>query len=323
MNIAIVGLGDHVINKVLPAILANNYNCVGIVSSSTTEKTIQFLNKYIPIFKDINHLKDLDLIIDCVYISTPIATHFVLAGQSLELGYNVICEKPLCTNYKETSQLFNIAHNKGLFLFEVNMHMHHYQFKLLDSLYKRSKNSNYFGKIQKIILSFCIPHLSDDNFRYDPQLGGGAIYDVGFYPISSMLALEKNLEEKFIYLQSHKSVHGVINKSGNAFFMDANSVLFELRWCMGQTYENYCQIIYEDGDIYFDRFFSKPNNLDSLTSFSAHNKVFKRKLKENHFEIMLKDFKNILLSEKQNDLQNYKKLQERTLLTARFFDKYF
>jgi len=321
MNFAIIGYSDHLISKVLPAIFNNNDRCLAIVSSSISNHRIEFDNKIISIFQDISSLKDSKLDIDCIYISTPIATHYKLAKQSLELGYNVICEKPLSTNYKDSRELFNIASRNELFLFEVNMHMHHYQFRLFDLLFRRGKPSPYLGKIQKVILSFCIPHFKEDNFRYNPELGAGAIYDIGFYPISSMLSLEENPQEMFVFLQSQEGKNGAFNKSGTVFFAGTKSITFELRWSMGQKYENFCHIIYENGDIFFDRFFSKPNNFNSSTIFSFRNKSYTKKIVENNFENMFKEIRNIL-STKEDNLHNYKIYKDITLRTAKLFDKY-
>lgn len=320
MNIAIVGFGNHAASKIVPAILENDYNIIAVVSSSNSNKVINLANRSVPVLKDLSSLKSLNL--DCIYISTPISTHYKLAKESLELGFNVICEKPLSTNFKHSNELFNIASKQKLFLFEVNMHMHHHQYRFLESIYYSPKKYRYLGTKQKVILSFCIPHLDANDFRYDPALGGGAIYDVGYYPVSTMLSLNEDLREIFIFKQAYIGPKGEINKLGNAFFEDSNSLVFEVRWSIGQNYENFCHVIFENGDIYFDRFFSKPINFDAKTIITTQKKTFKKKSHENHFESMLKKFRDIIFEKKESNLVEYELLKKRTLNTAKFFDRY-
>ena len=56
--------------------------------------------------------------IDTVYVGVINSMHYEYAKKSLLAGKNVICEKPFTKTFKETEELFDIAKEKGLFLFE-------------------------------------------------------------------------------------------------------------------------------------------------------------------------------------------------------------
>ena len=56
--------------------------------------------------------------IDVVYVGSINPHHLSLAKMFLEAGKNVLCEKPLCMNLRETAELVEVARRKKLFLME-------------------------------------------------------------------------------------------------------------------------------------------------------------------------------------------------------------
>ena len=56
--------------------------------------------------------------LDVVYIATPALTHYEIAMQCLEEGFNVLCEKPLCETLDQAQRLFETADENGAFLVE-------------------------------------------------------------------------------------------------------------------------------------------------------------------------------------------------------------
>lgn len=56
--------------------------------------------------------------VDVVYVATPVSSHYEIAKRCLEAGYNVLCEKPLCEDISQARDLFTIADNNSVRLFE-------------------------------------------------------------------------------------------------------------------------------------------------------------------------------------------------------------
>lgn len=56
--------------------------------------------------------------VDAVYIASPHDTHYTYCKQMLEVGKNVICEKPMSLNETQVKELFDIARNNELVLME-------------------------------------------------------------------------------------------------------------------------------------------------------------------------------------------------------------
>lgn len=119
--------------------------------------------------------------VDIVYIANPHPFHKSAILQCLEAGKHVLCEKPLTLNTADSRECIDLAKRKGLFLMEaVWMRffpaIHKVQSLLAD---------NAIGTPQLFDASFCFNKPFDPNNRlFAPELGGGALLDVGIYPIS-------------------------------------------------------------------------------------------------------------------------------------------
>jgi len=119
--------------------------------------------------------------IDVVYISLPNHLHTEWIIRSLEAGKHVLCEKPMCISLEEFDSIKEATGQTGLCVMEGLMHLHHPQ----THLWKSIMDSGVLGEIH--VMSSCFSFSLDrgpDNYRWDPDSGGGALWDVGVYPIS-------------------------------------------------------------------------------------------------------------------------------------------
>jgi D-xylose 1-dehydrogenase (NADP+, D-xylono-1,5-lactone-forming) len=116
--------------------------------------------------------------IDCVYISVPNSEHVSVAAEALAAGKHVLCEKPLATSRDQAAELFQRAQAADRVLMEAFMYRHHDKARKLRDLVQ----SGELGDIQAIRSRF---HFRVDepegDIRYRPELGGGALRDVGCY----------------------------------------------------------------------------------------------------------------------------------------------
>ncbi len=123
--------------------------------------------------------------VDVIYIATPHSFHAEHSKLCLNAGKAVLCEKPFTINASQAQEVIAIAREKQLFLMEA-----------VWSLFLP-----HMIKIRKLIAEDAIGELrmlqADFGFRtgvnpesrlFDPKLGGGALLDVGIYPI--VLALD-------------------------------------------------------------------------------------------------------------------------------------
>ena len=135
--------------------------------------------------------------IDAVYISTPHTLHAEWTIKAAGKGKHVLCEKPGAVNFKEGQQVIEAVREAGVFYMEGFMYRCHPQIPALVNFIKEKK----IGEVKNIKSSFgfdmgkTIPE--SRLFRTD--LAGGAILDVGVYPISfSRMIAGAALGKKFI-----------------------------------------------------------------------------------------------------------------------------
>jgi predicted dehydrogenase len=119
--------------------------------------------------------------IDAVYIGTPHGQHFEIAMSALKSGKHVICEKSLTINADEARALVAEARDRDLFLMEAVWSRFTPAFgRALDIL-----ESGELGEPSWVQadLGFLAPY--DPTWRlYDPAAGGGALLDMGVYPLT-------------------------------------------------------------------------------------------------------------------------------------------
>ncbi|MFF4402715.1 Gfo/Idh/MocA family protein [Streptomyces sp. NPDC001480] len=117
--------------------------------------------------------------VEAVYISTPTALHRTWAERALRAGKHVLVEKPIGVAADEARELTDLARERGLVLRENFMFLHHPQHAFAADLVGRGR----LGRFSTMQAAFCIPPLPADDVRHVPGLGGGALLDVGVYPL--------------------------------------------------------------------------------------------------------------------------------------------
>jgi D-xylose 1-dehydrogenase (NADP+, D-xylono-1,5-lactone-forming) len=115
--------------------------------------------------------------VDVVYIALPNALHVEWAIRALEAGKHVLCEKPLSTDPMEVARAFEAADRAGRLLMEGFMYRHQPQAKRLHELVR----DGGIGELRLVRAQFSFALDRPADVRWDPDLGGGALLDVGCY----------------------------------------------------------------------------------------------------------------------------------------------
>ena len=126
--------------------------------------------------------------VEGVYISLPNSLHDGWALRALDAGKHVLCEKPLSRHPDQVEQAFDRAEASGLVLSEGFMWRHHPQTaKLVDLVAEGA-----IGPLRVVRDSFSFQlaavHGAEDA-RFDPDLDGGSLMDVGCYCLSAIRLL--------------------------------------------------------------------------------------------------------------------------------------
>lgn len=115
--------------------------------------------------------------IEAVYIPTPTGLHHHWAREALLSGRHVLAEKPLTTSAVDTAELGKLAESAGCVLRENIAFLHHGVHRRVADLVRDGR----IGELRHVDTAFCFPPLPADDVRYRPELGGGALLDVGMY----------------------------------------------------------------------------------------------------------------------------------------------
>ncbi|MBX3098987.1 MAG: Gfo/Idh/MocA family oxidoreductase [Salinibacterium sp.] len=119
--------------------------------------------------------------IDLVYIGTPHGTHFDYAKQAIEAGKNVLCEKAFTLTAADARELARLAHEHGVFLMEAMWMRFSPALERIHQLI----SSGAIGDIRFIQAGMGFAHDVVPGGRFHtPELGGGAILDMGIYPLT-------------------------------------------------------------------------------------------------------------------------------------------
>ena len=124
--------------------------------------------------------------IDIVYIGTPHPMHCENALMLLDKGKAVLCEKPFTMNRREAEQVVALACAKNLFLMEAMWTR--YMPALAEV--RRVIASGEIGAVHQVSADFGFAATLDPEHRLNNRaLGGGALLDLGIYPLSIAAAL--------------------------------------------------------------------------------------------------------------------------------------
>jgi len=158
--------------------------------------------------------KDAD--IDAVYIATPHPFHMENTILGLEHGKAVLCEKPFAVNAKQARRMIDTAEDKGLFLMEAMWT----RFLPMTRRIKQIVTDGMIGDVRFFQADFCYRNPWNPQHRtLDPELGGGAMLDVGIYPISFASMLFGSQPEDIVS-QAHIGETGVDEQSSYLFSYD-------------------------------------------------------------------------------------------------------
>lgn len=166
--------------KVIPAMLqCDNLEIAGIASRNEQEAKVAAEKLGIPrSYGSYNALLE-DPEIEAIYIPLPNHMHYEWTKKAIEKGKHVLCEKPMTLKKAEITELIALRDKYKVKVGEAFMVHTHPQW--VDTV-RRIKNGE-LGKLRAIQGFFSYYKTDPDNIRNIHEYGGGAMWDIGCYPI--------------------------------------------------------------------------------------------------------------------------------------------
>ena len=181
MRFGIISTADIGVKSVIPAVVASDHE-VGAIASRDGASAAALADRfdvdaayegYEPMFEDES--------LDAVYNPLPNGLHAEWSKQAADHGLHVLCEKPLGVDAAEAREMGEYCDDRDVTLMEAFMYRFH-------PLTERAAEvvDEELGDVRAVTSAFTfrMPDSAED-IRFDPDLDGGSVYDVGTYAISA------------------------------------------------------------------------------------------------------------------------------------------
>ena len=171
---------------VIPAICKSRNGELHALATRSPEQAAQVAaDHHIALVYDSYDALLVDPDVDLVYIPLPNHLHHPWTIKALETGKHVLCEKPLACSAKEAQEMAAAAEDSGRLLMEAFMYRFHPRSRRIKQLVAEGA----IGTPRLVRSAFCYRMRQADwndkqNARLKPEMGGGALLDVGCYSVS-------------------------------------------------------------------------------------------------------------------------------------------
>lgn len=198
----IVGLGNIASQFASDLLLIENAELTAVASRDFTKaeefggkfNALRMYNSYDLLFEDSE--------VEIVYIATPHNSHAELSIKALEKGKHVLCEKPMALSYQDAQRMIEASKKNNVFFMEA------FWTRFIPSIQNllQKIGNGIIGDVNYIKADFAFHGSETENKRlFDKELGGGALFDIGVYPLFLSYILLGKPKEVIAKALKHKN----------------------------------------------------------------------------------------------------------------------
>ncbi|MGN0505877.1 MAG: Gfo/Idh/MocA family protein [Lachnospiraceae bacterium] len=295
IRLGIIGAADIAYRRFLPALCKNEFFEYVGVASHTREKAERIQEAFQgEIFDSYEKLLE-DSLVDAVYLALPPALHYQYGKKVLEAGKHLFMEKPFTTSLKETEELLKMAADRHLAVHENYMFLYH---KQLDAV-KQELKEGQIGEARLYRISFGFPFRGENDFRYQKELGGGALLDCGGYTLrlAQELLGEVKVAASKQYLDSGRQVDLY-----GAATVEGETATAQLAYGMDNEYRCELEVWGSKGILKAERIFTAPCDFPTVLLEQKGGKTERKEVGcDDQFYNSIMEFKRLIDDqEKQN-----------------------
>lgn len=184
VGIGVIGARSFVATRaVMPAIDASPLAHVAAVASRSGAVDEQWAEVAVDDYDDVLSHPD----VDAIYLPLPNGMHRHWTERAAAAGKHVLCEKPLAPDPGTAREMAAACRDAGVLLAEAYMTPFHRRYAHLLAMVA----DGAVGEVEQIDarFTFTIGPDAADNYRWDPDQGGGALLDVGIYCLGAIVEL--------------------------------------------------------------------------------------------------------------------------------------
>jgi xylose dehydrogenase (NAD/NADP) len=310
----ILGAAGIAYKAILPALKVSEFAEATAIASRDSKKAAATAEEFgvLQVYQDYVSLLE-DPHIDAVYIPLPNTFHAEWTIKAAEQGKHVLCEKPAALTAAEVKRMSETCKRNGVLFAEAFMYQHHPRYERVRELLANQE----IGVIRSIQASFTYNKTGQtDNIRFQSEVGGGALYDVGCYPIHAarlLLGLEPLAATcNSVFFAEDKAVD--IMTSGLIQFPNGISLTFDCG--MLAEPRNRLEIVGDKGRIEIPDAFNC-NPLSSKIRIIQNKELRLESFgPADHYELQINDFSKKILSENPLDYQTNDAILNATVIEA-------
>ena len=178
----VLGVAGIAVHKVIPAMQATGSTPVTAIASRSSGKAEEAAS-HLGIDRAYGSYEELldDEGIEAVYIPLPNHLHSEWTEKAAEAGKHILCEKPLAMSSAQARQMIDVCDRAGVKLMEAFMYRLHPVWVEARHLI----DSGAIGDLLAVQSFFSYRNIDPDNIRNIADFGGGALMDIGCYPVNA------------------------------------------------------------------------------------------------------------------------------------------
>ncbi len=228
--------------------------------------------------------------LDAIYLPLPPALHYCWAKKTLLNNKHILVEKPATITLNECEDLISIAQKNNLAIHENYMFLYHSQIKEINEIISNGE----IGEVRLYRISFGFPKRDKNDFRYQKNLGGGALLDCGGYTLKyANFLLGDKIEIACAQLNFLSDFN--VDIYGSATVVDENGTTIQIAFGMDNSYKCELEVWGSKGTIFTNRVLTAPVGYEPELIITKGNNKEIRKLKEDDsFMKSIQNFKNCI-----------------------------
>lgn len=202
------------------------------------------------------------------YISLQNSMHAEWANCALDAGFHVIVDKPSVTDIADAKKLVEIADYKGLCLAEANVWHYHPLTQAIKKVVDKKENPPLL-----LSATFSSPSLAPENFRYNPDMGGGILLDRGPYAVSCWRVFFGGPPKEIVCRVVSFDKKGEVDISFNVMMVYPGGSVLQGFFSLEAEYRNTLSIISSSYCLDVDRIFTPPADYNGIINVRRNNQI--------------------------------------------------
>ena len=317
LKVGLIGCANTALKNFIPSIQISDFAKLEFIASRSSTKANEWAKRFhCERFGSYDEIVESD--VDIIYMPLPVGLHEEWIIKAARSGKHILCEKSSTSSYESAKKILKVCRENNVRILEAFSYRFHPQHNHVQKLIK-----NDIGAVKNFVGKFGFSPPSKNNIRWDKKLGGGVLNDAACYPISASRMIFET-EPISVFGQLISDDESKVDIKADVFlkFSDEKTAF------VSSGFHNYYQSSYEiwgsEGKISTNRAYAVPKDFVTSIYLEKDDTVFETRFPDvNQFELMLKEFCDVIRNEKQNsfnfenDLLNQSKVMEAVRMSSK------